>query len=55
MKGDDYDISLRSTARTSSSSQAVPALGTPGFDIHHYFGGTTILYESDAINARSGD
>jgi hypothetical protein len=50
MKGTDYDISLRSTARTSSSSQAVLALGAPGFDIHYDFGGTTILCESDAID-----
>src|ERR1700730_3924349 len=31
------------------------ALGTPGFDIRRDFGGTTILCESDAINARAGD
>src|SRR5580692_8823305 len=49
-KGTDYDISLGSTARTSSSSQAVLALGTPRFDIHYNFGGATILCESDAIN-----
>jgi hypothetical protein len=54
-KGTDYDISVRSTARTSSSSQAVLASGIPGFDIRHEFCGATSICGFDAIDARAGD
>src|SRR5580658_4347867 len=54
-KETDYDVSPCTTARTSSGSQTVLALGAPGFDIHYAFGGTTILCDSNALNPRAGD
>src|SRR5579859_369250 len=54
-KGTGYEVRLCSAPGPSRSSQAVLALGTPGFDIRHEFCGTTILRDSDAINARAGD
>src|SRR5579859_15579 len=54
-KGTDYEDRFCSTPRDSRSDQVMLALGTAGFDIRRNFGGTTILCESDAIDARAGD
>ena len=51
-----FSAAARRLSRAQSAvSHAVLALGTPLFDIHYAFGSTTILCESDAIDARAGD